>query len=209
MLVKVLVIIHFLLLFICTSLNEVKMVNFCIAIGCTNHGKPGWWISSHACPRENSELLQKWIQAVKRKIWVPNKYSLICSDHFEPSCFVVRPGKVGCRLHENSVPTIFPSFPAHYQKEQRKRKLPMKRVYVSPQKSCEPSPSKVAKVVGSEQSYANTTDNADSEVKQLKKTVKILKQKLWWQKNWKHWRAHENPKRQTISFKSTTQSLRP
>ena len=48
------------------------------------------------------------------------KHSLICSDHFEPSCFVVRPGKVGCRLYDNSVPTIFPSFPAYYQKEKEK-----------------------------------------------------------------------------------------
>ena len=54
----------------------------------------------------------------------------------------------------------------------------MKRVYVSPQKSCEPSLSKVAKVVGSEHSYASTTDNAHSEVKQSKKTVNILKQKV-------------------------------
>ena len=54
----------------------------------------------------------------------------------------------------------------------------MKRVHVSPQKSCEPSPSNVAKVVGSEHSYASTTDNAHCEVKQLKKTVKILKQKV-------------------------------
>ena len=139
-----------LLLFICTSLNEVKMVNSCISIGCTNHAKPGSVISFHTFHYKNSELLQKWIQAVKSKNWVPNKYSLICSDHFEPSCFFVRPGKVGCRLYDNSVPTIFPSFPAYYQKEQRKRKLPMKRVYVSPQKSCQPSQARVAKVVGSE-----------------------------------------------------------
>ena len=56
-----------LLLFICTSLNEVKMVNSYIVIGCTNHAKPGSGISFHAFPYKNSELLQKWIQAVKRK----------------------------------------------------------------------------------------------------------------------------------------------
>ena len=54
----------------------------------------------------------------------------------------------------------------------------MKRLYVSPQRSCEPSPSKVAKTVGSEHSYGSTTDNAHSEVKQLKKKVNILKQKV-------------------------------
>ena len=109
------------------------MVNFCIAIGCTHCAKPGSGISFHVFPHKNSELLQKWIQAVKRKNWVPNKYSLICSDYFEPSCSVVRPGKVGHRLYDNSVPTIYPSFPVYYWKEQRKRKLSMKRVYVSPQ----------------------------------------------------------------------------
>ena len=100
----------------------------------------------------------------------------------KPSCFIVRPGKVGHRLYDNSVPTIFPSFPAYYLKDQRRRKLQIKKVYVSPQKSCEPTPSKVAKVVGSEHSYASSTGNAHSDVKQFKKTVKILKEKVWWQK---------------------------
>ena len=54
----------------------------------------------------------------------------------------------------------------------------MKRGYVSPQKSHEPSPSNVVKVVGHEHSYASATDDAHSKVKQLKKTVKILKQKV-------------------------------
>ena len=56
-----------LLLLICTSLNEVKMVNSCITIGCTNHAKPGSWTSFHAFSHKNSELFQMWIQAVKRK----------------------------------------------------------------------------------------------------------------------------------------------
>ena len=46
-----------LILFICTSLNEVKMVNSCKAIGFTNHAKPGSRISFHAFPYKNSELL--------------------------------------------------------------------------------------------------------------------------------------------------------
>ena len=49
-------------LLICTSLNEVNMVNSCIAIGCTNYGIPGSGISFYAFPYKNSELLQKWIQ---------------------------------------------------------------------------------------------------------------------------------------------------
>ena len=54
----------------------------------------------------------------------------------------------------------------------------MKRVYVTPQKNCDPLPSKVVKVVGSEHSHASTTDNTHSKVKQLKKTMNILKQKV-------------------------------
>ena len=73
----------------------------------------------------------------EKKKMCNKRYSLIYSEHFEPSCFIVRPRKDGHRLDDNSVPTIFPSFPAYYQREQRKRKLPVKRVYVLPQKSCE------------------------------------------------------------------------
>ena len=67
----------------------------------------------------------------------------------------------------------------------------MKRVYVSPQKSCEPSPSKVAKVVGSEHLYASSTDIAHFEVKQLPsqavlKIVKaaevLFKKRVQWQR---------------------------
>ena len=46
-----------LLLLICISLNEVKMVNSCIAIRCTNHAKPGSVISLYAFHHKNSEKL--------------------------------------------------------------------------------------------------------------------------------------------------------
>ena len=103
------------------------MVNSCVAIDCTNKVKAGSGISFHRFPLKKPELLQKWIQAVKRKDWVPNKYSYICSEHFEPSCFVVRPGKIGHHLNDNAVPTIFPTFPHYYQRtEKAKRKSPCK-----------------------------------------------------------------------------------
>ena len=102
--------------------------------------------------------------------------------HFEPSCFVVRPGQFWFRLYDNSVPKISLPFLHTTKKSREREKLPMKRVYVSPQKSCESSPSEFAKVVGSEHSYAITTDSAHSEVKQLKNKVKVLKQKIQQQK---------------------------
>ena len=103
------------------------MINSCIAIDCTNKVKADSGISFHRCPLKNPELLQKWIQSVKRKEWVPNKYSYICSENFEPSCFVVRPGKIGHHLNYNASPTIFPTFPHYYQRtEKAKRKSPCK-----------------------------------------------------------------------------------
>ena len=110
------------LLFICTFLNEVKMVNSCIAIGCTNHAKPGSGISFHAFPHKNCELLQKWIQAVKEKTGYQTNTLLSVVTTLNHS-FCCQTRESGCRLFDNSVPTIFPSFPAYYQKEQRKRKL--------------------------------------------------------------------------------------
>ena len=64
-------------------------------------------------------------------------YSYICSEHFEPSCFVVRPGKIGCHLNDNAVHTIFPTFSQYYQRtEKAKRKSPCKQkpavILVSP-----------------------------------------------------------------------------
>ena len=81
-------------------------------------------------------------------------------------------------------------------------------MHVSPQKSCEPSPSKVVNVVGSEHLYASATDNAQSEVKQMKKTEKILSKKFAIKrKKMKCGRAYEKSKRQTIGFKSQQQNL--
>ena len=98
-----------LLLLICISLNKVKMVNSSVAIGCTNHAKPDSGISFHAFPHKKFWITSKMDSSCEKN-WVPNKYSLIYSDHFEPSCFAIRPGTVGCILYDNSVPIIFPSF---------------------------------------------------------------------------------------------------
>ena len=127
------------------------MVNSCVAIDCTNKVKAGSGISFHRFPLKKPELLQKWIQAVKRKDWVPNKYSYICIEHFEPSCFVVRPGKIGRHLSDNAVPTIFPTFPHYYQRsEKAKRKSPCKRKPAD----VLASQSKVARTLANDYGYA-------------------------------------------------------
>ena len=52
----------------------------------------------HRFRHKNPELLKKWVQAIRKKDWVPTQYSFICNQHFTESCFVFCPGKQGCRL---------------------------------------------------------------------------------------------------------------
>lgn len=63
-------------------------------------------LSSSCCsfPKKR-ELLKTWIVNMKRENFCPSKYSLLCSDHFEDSCFD-RTGQI-IRLREDAVPTIF------------------------------------------------------------------------------------------------------
>ena len=155
-------------------------------------------------PHKNSELPQKWIQAVKRKktgyktntalsVVATLNHPLLLSDQEKlgADCMTIQFQK-------------FPFLSCILPKRAEEEKTASEMQWLSPQKSCEPSPSKVVKVFGSEHSYASATNNAHSEVKQLKKIVKILKQKVQWQKkkNSKHGRAYEKPKRQTTGFQA-------
>lgn len=56
-------------------------------------------------PVDKSDLLKKWLDNIGIKNWTPNNSSLLCSDHFEETCF----RKIGkyLKLKEGSVPTIF------------------------------------------------------------------------------------------------------
>ena len=116
------------------------MLNSGVAIDCTIHYKAGSGISFCRFPHSKPELLQKWTQAVKRKNWKPNKLSYISSACFNLSCFEVRVGKIGCKLSNDAVPSIFPSFLKYYYNQKAKRKPPNTRELA-------PSPSKVAKTV--------------------------------------------------------------
>ena len=161
------------------------MVNSCAAIGCTNRTKAGSGISFHRFPLSRPELLHKWVRAVRREKWTPNRYSFICSDHFHASCFIVKPGVVGRRLHPDAVPSIFPTLKQYYQSSYKIRRSPVKRKYLSP--------TKVVKSIATEHSYENhekvevgdivsETDNEIEKLQQrvikLKEKVKLLNQKL-------------------------------
>ena len=92
--------------------DREKMV-YCVAFNCNNRSvrKPG--VSFFSFPKEN-DLRRKWIVKVKRQDWSPTKYSKLCSDHFDNSCFISdkamisigwKPGRK--RLKADAVPTLF------------------------------------------------------------------------------------------------------
>ena len=83
-------------------------------------------------PLRNTELLKKWIIAVRRKTWKPTNASFLCSKHFTPECFYDSPSQFvqvnGQRrkLKPTSVPSLF-DFPKHLQNNKKKRQSPVKR----------------------------------------------------------------------------------
>ena len=113
------------------------MVTSCVAVGCTNRVKAGSGISFHRFPHSRPELLHKWVRAVRRDKWTPNKHSYICSEHFHSSCYIIKPGAAGRRLHPEAIPSIFPTLKEYYQNSYKRRKSPIKRKYLSPTKIVE------------------------------------------------------------------------
>ena len=161
------------------------MVTSCIAIGCTNRVKAGSGISFHRFPLSRPELLHKWVRAVRRENWTPNKHSYICSDHFHSSCFIEKLSLVGRRLYSDAIPSIFPTLKEYYQSSYKRRKSPVKRKYVSP--------TKIVKSIVTDHSYKNPeqvelgdiVSETDQEMQELqtrviklKAKVKVLNQKL-------------------------------
>ena len=106
----------------CLFILLVTMVQSCVAYGCTNGQEKGSNIAFHRFPHSRPEYLAKWVQAIKRKNWKPMKNSFICSAHFEKSSYRDRPGKQGCRLKNDSVPSIF-DFPKHCKNLSQKENL--------------------------------------------------------------------------------------
>ncbi|XP_050063693.1 uncharacterized protein LOC126552793 [Aphis gossypii] len=86
------------------------MVNWCSIKGCSNNSKiPG--IKLHRVPKD--KLGKDWtavIQKVNPNI-VLTSYSVVCSDHFDVSDYLVR-GKLGNTfLKKNAIPSIFNTNP--------------------------------------------------------------------------------------------------
>nr|XP_047146257.1 THAP domain-containing protein 1-like [Hydra vulgaris] len=100
------------------------MVISCSAYGCVNRFNKGVATSFHKFPLNNSELCQKWVVATKRDLFVPTKYSFICSVHFHKEDYNYENANQP-RLKANVVPSVF-NFPAKMHS-----KKPIKRKYVS------------------------------------------------------------------------------
>ncbi|KAE9524863.1 hypothetical protein AGLY_014913 [Aphis glycines] len=67
-------------------------------------------------------MLQKSIKGIRRKYFVPSKYSFLYSEHFLDSDYQSRVGSTTKLLNENAIPLVFKGFPVHLQKS-----LPVKQ----------------------------------------------------------------------------------
>ncbi|KAK6174114.1 hypothetical protein SNE40_017451 [Patella caerulea] len=95
----------------------------CAAIKCTNRQYKGCGQTFHRFPSKEEEK-KLWLEKVKRENFVPSPKAVLCSDHFEASCFD-RTGQT-VRLKQNSLPTIF-KFPAHLLTEKATPKKTRKK----------------------------------------------------------------------------------
>ncbi|XP_022818838.1 THAP domain-containing protein 1-like isoform X1 [Spodoptera litura] len=81
------------------------MVKKCCVYTCPSESYGGCNISFHSFPK-NEEMQQKWLSSihVKQKI---TKNSVVCSRHFEPSCFYSANSRL--LLKTDAIPTIPPA----------------------------------------------------------------------------------------------------
>ena len=77
----------------------------------------------------NDSMKSRWLRAIPRKNWMPNKNSVVCSLHFNDSDFVtdradsnisrgINREKLKKRtLMEDAVPSVFPGLPCYLSKD--------------------------------------------------------------------------------------------
>ncbi|GFW02119.1 THAP domain-containing protein 3 [Trichonephila clavipes] len=68
-------------------------MSHCAAYGCTNYRKKEECKSKSffKFPVKNPGLLKAWLKMIRRENFKPSAHSLICSDHFEETCFEYQP----------------------------------------------------------------------------------------------------------------------
>ncbi|GFX63173.1 THAP-type domain-containing protein [Trichonephila clavipes] len=84
-------------------------MSHCAAYGCTNYRKKEECKSKSffKFPVKNPGLLKAWLKMIRRENFKPSAHSLICSDHFEETCFEYQPFTNRRQLKQGSIPTIF------------------------------------------------------------------------------------------------------
>ena len=84
----------------------VAMPQNCISFGCPNTSSKSSDISFHRLPLKNKKVLAKWIINIRRTNTPVNEHVRVCSEHFEPSCFLISyNGRK--RLGKDAIPTRF------------------------------------------------------------------------------------------------------
>lgn len=117
------------------GISSLSKMVYCSAFNCNNDGKKMKSLSFFQFPSDE-KYRQIWKEKVRRLNWEPNKYSRLCSAHFEPHCLLhnyklfdslglPRPKKA--TLKPDAIPTIFDyedrtAKPATEQTWSRKRK---------------------------------------------------------------------------------------
>ncbi|CAL1287233.1 unnamed protein product [Larinioides sclopetarius] len=84
----------------------------CAAVTCKSRVGVTPGKTFHCFPTWNPALLEVWISKLGRTtFWRPSPFSVLCSDHFEDSCF----DKIGDVVHirSDAVPTLFFSLGCH------------------------------------------------------------------------------------------------
>ena len=97
------------------------MVISCCAYGCENRFSKQSNTSFHKFPLKSDELCKKWVVALRRKNFVPTKYSYVCSAHFVSEDYTGEKKASKPRLKDDAVPSVF-TFPKHLTSTTRKRK---------------------------------------------------------------------------------------
>ena len=72
------------------NVNENKNGNkvcgiYCVAWNCSNRSSKGSGLKFHNFPMKDSELLKRWVNAIRREDFTPTVHSRICGDHFLPA----------------------------------------------------------------------------------------------------------------------------
>ncbi|XP_050680111.1 THAP domain-containing protein 7 isoform X2 [Leptidea sinapis] len=98
----------------------------CVAVLCSSRTTKGGVkdpeLSFHTFPKR-PDIRNAWIKAIRREEgWEPNKYSRVCSKHFQQSCFLS--GLKIKKLKFDAIPTIFDGYRQYYRPVKIKKEVP-------------------------------------------------------------------------------------